>query len=168
MTNVRFLASLVMVALVALAVMFATQTTPAVGQSACYRGGGGTLWVAGSGCEWETQAGSTLDVQGVFQTTAPATTAVAEGFTITPVSAYMVITSAAAVSSSTTAAITTTGMGTGQQVIIRNGNASDAIILDGTGGTVECKADVTLGASDIIALIYNGTDWNCLFVRDNS
>jgi hypothetical protein len=167
--NTKLFGIVALVTLLALAVMFSgIVTTQTVAQSACYRGGGGALWVAGSGCEWETQAGSTLDVQGNLQFTPPDTTAVSADFTIVPASAYMVITSTAAVTSSATAAITTTGIGTGQQVIIRNGNASDAIIIDGTGGTVECKANVTLGASDIIALIFNGTDWNCLYVRDNS
>ncbi len=137
-------------------------------QGACYRAQGGAKWVGASGCEWETQAGSTLDVQGDLQLTPPTITAVAASFTIVPASAYMVITSTAEVTSSATAAITTTSIGTGETVIIRNGNASNVINIDGTGGTVECKANIALGASDVVALIYNGTDWNCLYVRDNS
>jgi hypothetical protein len=53
-------------------------------------------------------------------------------------------------------------------LIIRNGNAADAITIDGTGGTVECKANVALGAGDIVTLIFDGTDWRCQSVYDNS
>ena len=88
---------------------------------------------------------------------------------VIPTTSYIVLTSVtSALPLSTASSITTTGMTTGQIVTIRNGNAADTIVVDGTGGTVECKADVTLGASDTITLIFNGTEWNCLSVYDNS
>lgn len=89
-------------------------------------------------------------------------------FTITPTAPYVVISSDSAYTSNTTTPIATTGVVTGQVVIVRNGNASDALTIDGTGGTVECKANLVLGASDTTTFIFNGTAWNCLALYDNS
>jgi len=163
----------------------------------CYREAGGEKWVAGllgsTGCEWEMQSGATLDVQsGVTETHAnnvtfsgtvtqsgsvvmsglpyfpPQSEVVAAGFTITPTSRVVVLTSAAAVTSSATLAIITSTINAGTPLILRNGNASDVITIDGTGGTIECKANVALGASDTLTLVYNGLVWNCLSSYDNS
>lgn len=116
---------------------------------------------------------STLDVAGdttlagdVIYTPQAAT--VAAGFSLAPTAQYVVMTSAAAVTSSTTVGIITSTATTGQLIILRNGNASDVIIFDGTGGTVECKANVALGASDTLTLIFNGAAWNCVSSYDNS
>lgn len=89
-------------------------------------------------------------------------------FVITPTSPYIVMTSGAAYTSSTTTPIITTTATAGQVLILRNGNASDALVIDGTGGTVECKANVSLGASDTLTLIFNGSVWNCVAGYDNS
>lgn len=89
-------------------------------------------------------------------------------FVITPTAPYIVMTSNAAYTSSTSTPIITTTATAGQILILRNGNASDALVIDGTGGTVECKADVSLGASDTLTLIYNGSKWNCVAGYDNS
>ena len=89
-------------------------------------------------------------------------------FIITPTAPYIVLSSTGAYTSSTSLPIITTTATTGQLLIIRNGNAADALVIDGTGGTVECKANVTLGASDTLTLIYNGTVWNCVAGYDNS
>jgi len=95
------------------------------------------------------------------------TVVVTAGSTITPTGTYQVITSTAAVTTSTTTAIANGGE-TGDLLILRNANASNAITIDGTGGNVECKSDVALGAGDTLLLIWNGSDWNCLSSYDNS
>jgi hypothetical protein len=89
------------------------------------------------------------------------------GSIISSTETYALVTSAAAITTSTATAIQA-GTITGQLILLRNGNAADAITVDGTGGTVECKADVALGASDTLLLIWNGADWNCLSSYDNS
>lgn len=89
-------------------------------------------------------------------------------FVITPTSPYIVMTSDTSYTSSTTTPIITTTATAGQVLILRNGNASDALVIDGTGGTVECKANVSLGASDTLTLIFNGSAWNCVAGYDNS
>lgn len=89
-------------------------------------------------------------------------------YTITPTASYVILTSTQEVTSDTTLPIATSGIPTGTWLLLRNGNASSPINLDGTGGTVECKADIAMGASDVVELIFNGTAWNCIAVRDNS
>ena len=88
------------------------------------------------------------------------------GAIITPTGIYQPLTSAAAVTCSTTTCIAAGA--TGQLLILENQNASDAITIDGTGGTVECKADAVLAAGDTLTLIFDGTDWICLSGYDNS
>lgn len=56
----------------------------------------------------------------------------------------------------------------GKLLILHNMNATFPITIDGTGATVECKADVELGPKDTLTLIWNGADWNCLSSYDNS
>ncbi len=89
---------------------------------------------------------------------------------ITPTAPYIVMTSIGAATSATANGIITTTATAGQVLILLNGNASDALTLDGTGGTVECKANVVLGAGDTVTLIYEATDlvWYCLAGYDNS
>lgn len=146
---------------------------------ACYREQGGAKWVAGvigsDACEWEMQDGTVLDVQSGNTATfageliyGPQAETVAAGWSVTPTSPYVVMTSSAEVTSSTSTGIVTTTATAGQVVILRNGNASDVINVDGTGGTIECKADVAMGAGDTLTLIFNGTDWNCISSYDNS
>ena len=94
--------------------------------------------------------------------------AVTATFIITPTAPYIVLTSTGAYTSSTTTPIITTTAAAGQVLVVRNGNASDVLIIDGVGGTVECKANVALGASDTLTLIFNGLAWNCLAGYDNS
>lgn len=114
-----------------------------------------------------TVNGGALIASGGLRLTAQSET-VAAAWSITPAASYIVMTSSGAVASSTTAPLTTGAAVTGDVVVLRNGNAADTITVDGVGGTVECKADVVLGASDTLSLIYNGTEWNCLAVYDNS
>lgn len=96
-----------------------------------------------------------------------ATVAITEGSTITPTGTYQVITSSLAVTTSTSTAVADGGE-TGDVLILQNGNAAEEIIIDGTGANVECKSNVALGAKDILMLIWNGDDWNCLTTYDNS
>ena len=98
---------------------------------------------------------------------AAATIAVTAGAIITPTGTYQVITSTAAVTTSTTTAIAD-GSNTGALLLLRNANAADAIIVDGAGANVECNGNISLGANDVLGLIWNGTDWTCIFLRDNS
>ncbi len=86
---------------------------------------------------------------------------------ITPTGTYQPLTSGAAVTTSTSLAVYT-GTVTGDLLILENQNASDVIIIDGTGGNVECKTDVSLGTRDTLWLWWNGTDWACLSGYDNS
>lgn len=109
-----------------------------------------------------------IDVGTFLNLSAQSAISLTAGAIITPTGSYQLLTSAAWVTSSTTTPIETTGIETGDLLILRNANASDNITVDGTGGTVECKADVVLGASDTVTLIYNGSEWNCLANYDNS
>lgn len=108
-----------------------------------------------------------VDVGTWFNLSAQSTIALAEGGILTPTGTYQVITSTAAITTSVWKAIAD-GNETGDVLILRNGNAADAIIVDGTGANVECKANVSLGASDTLMLIWNGSDWNCVSNYDNS
>ena len=92
---------------------------------------------------------------------------VGAGATIVPTGTYQPITSAAGVTCNTTTCITA-GTFMGQLLILVNENASDTITIDGTGGNVECKSDVVLGAQDSLTLLWNGADWICLSGYDNS
>jgi len=80
------------------------------------------------------------------------------------------LTSSAEVTTSATVGIITTTATSGDVLILANNNAADVINVDGTGGSIECKANVALGASDTLTLWYNGTDsvWNCIASYDNS
>jgi len=91
-----------------------------------------------------------------------------DGNPITPTSTYVVLSSTGAATTSTTVPVVAAGHGAGELLILRNDNASDVITIDGTGGTVECKANVALGADDTLTLIYNGAAWNCVAGYDNS
>ena len=92
---------------------------------------------------------------------------VGSGATIVPTGTYQPLTSAASVTCDTTTCITA-GTFTGQLLILVNENAADTITIDGTGGNVECKSDVVLGAQDTLTLLWNGADWSCLSGYDNS
>lgn len=112
-------------------------------------------------------ASADVDVGTWLNLSAQSVIALSDGGIITPTGTYQVITSTAEVTTSTSIAIWD-GSETGDLLILRNGNAADVINIDGTGGNVECKANVALGASDTLTLIWNGSDWNCLSGYDNS
>ena len=109
-----------------------------------------------------------LDVGTLLNLNEGTTEVVTAGSVIVPISSMQPITSASAVTCSTTSCITTTGFSAGDVLFLRNDNAADVITIDGTGGTVECKTDVALGAADILMLIFGGTNWNCVSNYDNS
>jgi hypothetical protein len=56
----------------------------------------------------------------------------------------------------------------GKLLIVHNINATNVITVDGTGATVECKANVVLAPQDTLTLLWNGSDWICLSGYDNS
>jgi hypothetical protein len=98
----------------------------------------------------------------------PQTVSITGSFIITPTRSNILLTSTLAVTSSTSAAIITSTASAGDLLIIRNDNASDAIVLDGAGGTLECGANITLGADDVVTVMYDGAgDWRCVALRDN-
>lgn len=98
--------------------------------------------------------------------TASATVAVGAAATITPLGSYQPITSTTGVTTSTSTAIAD-GSAAGDVLILRNANASDTITVDGAGGNVECGGNIVLGANDALTLLWNGSDWSCLALRDN-
>lgn len=56
----------------------------------------------------------------------------------------------------------------GKRLLLYNINAAQVITIDGTGTTVECKADIVLGPTDTLELFWNGDDWKCIANYDNS
>ena len=108
-----------------------------------------------------------LDIGDWVNASARTPVVVSAGGIITPTGTYQPLTSTGVVAGSTSKAIAD-GVETGDLLLLRNANASDAITVDGTGGNVECKTDKALGAGDTLMLIWNGADWNCLSLADNS
>lgn len=106
-------------------------------------------------------------VVGDWAILTPSTTlTITAGGIITPTGTYQPISSSTAVTTSTTTAVAD-GAATGSFLVFRNANASNAIIIDGAGANVECGGNVTLGANDTLSLIWNGSDWVCIALRDN-
>lgn len=101
----------------------------------------------------------TMTAQTVFS--------VVMGIPITPTGLYQPLESAVYVTAGGTADIAA-GSGNGGLLTFLNINASQAITIDGTGGNVECKADVVLDAGDTLMLLWDGTNWRCLSGYDNS
>lgn len=110
----------------------------------------------------------TVQLDGLLRLS-PQTATVTTSFVITPVRSNIVLSSTGAATSSTTTGIITTTAKAGNIVILRNSNASAALVLDGTGGTIECGANISLGAQDSVWLMYDGSSkvWRCIALRDN-
>jgi len=127
-----------------------------------FQDGGSTVLSIGDGGMFTIDSGAM--VFGQQSETVTAT------FILTPTAPFILITSDSAYTSSTDTPVITTTATANQMLMIQNGNASDALTVDGTGGTIECKADVVLGAGDIMTLIYSESDlvWHCQSVYDNS
>ncbi len=129
----------------------------------------------GDGTPTFTQTGESAYIEGVFeaggdQVDTPATTfLVVYGVPITPTGMYQPITSATSTAGEAVTNIAApTDDTTGKVLELHNINASQVITIDGTGADVECKADIVMGAGDILGLRWNGTDWNCRYFYDNS
>jgi hypothetical protein len=99
--------------------------------------------------------------------TAQTAISITDGGIITPTGSYQPLESDGAVATATDVAMAP-GTTEGDLVLLENTNATGAITIDGTGAGVECKADVVLDAGDIITLLWNGTNWMCVAVHDNS
>jgi len=127
--------------------------------------------IGNAGTDFSSAGGLTLADKatvGTYLTLSAQAFTFGAGEPITPTKTYVVITTTASIATSTTVPIVAAGHAAGEILILRNGNASDTITIDGTGGTVECKADIVMGASDTATFINNGSKWNCLAVYDNS
>lgn len=109
-----------------------------------------------------------IDVGTFLNLSAQSTISVTAGAIITPTGSYQPLTSAAAGAACDTSTCISSGGETGDLLILHNINSTGVITLDGTGGTVECKADVNLDAGDTISFVWNGSAWNCVANYDNS
>lgn len=111
---------------------------------------------------------NTVQLDGLLRLS-PQALAVTGTFIITPTRSNIILSSTVAATSSTSTPVITTSARAGDVLIIRNANASNALVMDGTGGTVECGANVSLGAQDSLALLYDASSrvWRCWAVRDN-
>lgn len=78
-------------------------------------------------------------------------------FTITPTSGYHTLTASAARTSSTTQAIKD-GAREGQVLILEGTSDTNTITIKNSANT-KLNADCTLGAQDVLLLIWNGSDW---------
>jgi hypothetical protein len=87
------------------------------------------------------------------------------GETIDPTGTYHPITASGSVS--TSADGIAVGTYTGQLLLLVMEGAGD-VTVDGTGGNVECKANVALDTGDTLLLIWDGADWRCISNYDNS
>ena len=88
-----------------------------------------------------------------------------EGAPITATGTYQPITSTAAITTSTTCAVYS-GTVAGQLVYLVNENASNAIIVD-DGANTDLGGNVTLGAGDILKLLWDGANWLGMGTADN-
>lgn len=86
-------------------------------------------------------------------------------FTLSANPAYIWASSTAAVTSDTTTAIVD-GQYQGQLLLIKN-DGSFNVIVKNSANTDLGTADVTLGATDEMLVVWDGADWNKLFVADN-
>ena len=129
----------------------------------------------GNGTPTFTQDGEDAYIEGTTEMAADlimgAQTAISvvQGVPITPTGWYQPIQSSGAPLAATASAIAApTGDVNGTRLLLYNINSSQVITIDGTGTTVECKADVVLGATDTLELFWNGDDWKCISSYDNS
>ena len=138
--------------------------------------GGSTITAGGqtitAGGQTITAGGLTLtagqlDIGDWVNASARTPVAVSAGSIITPTGTYQPLTSTGVVAGSTSKAIAD-GVETGDLLLLRNANASGRDHRGRHGRNVECKTDKALGAGDTLMLIWNGADWNCLSLSDNS
>ncbi|KKL27108.1 hypothetical protein LCGC14_1855830 [marine sediment metagenome] len=131
----------------------------------------------GDGTPSFTQDGEDAYVEGVLEAAsdvimgAQSTISVVFGIPITPTGWYQPIESAdfgAGDGQAVTPIAAPSGDTNGTRLLLYNINASQVITIDGTGTTVECKADVILAPTDTLELFWNGDDWKCISNYDNS
>ena len=131
----------------------------------------------GDGTPTFTQDGEDAYVEGVLEAAsdvimgAQSTISVVFGIPITPTGWYQPIESAdfgAGAGQVVTPIAAPSGDTNGTRLLLYNINASQVITIDGTGTTVECKADVILAPTDTLELFWNGDDWKCISNYDNS
>ncbi len=102
---------------------------------------------------------------------AQATISITFGTAFTPTGRYQPISSfdfGAGAGQVATAITAPTDDTNGKLLLLTNVNATQVITIDGTGTTVECKADIVMGPEDMLSLLWNGDDWNCISFYDNS
>lgn len=165
---------------------------PTTGQAniPCYRQQGGAKTVAGSGCEYEFQSGSTIDVQSgvtfgavdltvsddltvtddvfvgddlnVADIIGSTFTTITLGYagTITPTGVYQQLTAAAARGTSSVANPTA-----GRLVVLIN-VGSNTITLTDTG-TLKLSGNIALGQYDSLTMVGDGTNWIQLATTNN-
>jgi len=129
----------------------------------------------GNGSPTFTQDGEDVYIEGATELggdvfLSPQTTfVVVMGVPITPTGYYQPMTTSVPGAGGLVSPIAApTDDTTGKLLLLHNIDASDVITIDGTGATVECKADVILDAQDTLSLIWNGDDWVCISNFDNS
>lgn len=129
----------------------------------------------GNGSPTFTQDGEDAYIEGAIELggdvfLSPQTTfVVVMGVPITPTGYYQPMTTSVPGAGGLVSPIAApTDDTTGKRLLLHNIDASDVITIDGTGTTVECKADIILDAQDTLSLIWNGDDWICISNYDNS
>lgn len=124
-----------------------------------------------------TQTGEDLYVEGTVELATDlimgpqSTISVVFGIPITPTGWYQPIQSAdfgTGAGQAVTPIAAPANDTNGTRLLLYNINASQVITIDGTGTTVECKADIVLGSTDTLELFWNGDDWKCIANYDNS
>lgn len=127
----------------------------------------------GNGTPTFTQDGEDAYIEGTLELAenlvmgAQTTFSVVLGIPITPTGLYQPLTSGVPTAGALVSPIAAGGT-IGERLVLHNINATQVITIDGTGTTVECQADVVLGAQDTLELLWNGADWICLTNYDNS
>ena len=152
----------VSIALIAIAgLIFGIQEFAAAqSQAKCYLEAGAAKAVATSGCEYEFQSGSTLDIQsgvvmsnaGFEQLTAQAAISVTDGSVVTPTGSYQPLESGGAVT-----ATLSNGCTAGRRVTFIN-TVAQAIIISETA-TSALSGNATLNQYDAMMVLCDGTRW---------
>ncbi|HUV95813.1 MAG TPA: hypothetical protein VMX14_13440 [Anaerolineae bacterium] len=110
---------------------------------------------------------SLVDIGTWMNLSAQAAVSIADGESITPTGTYQPITTTTGAAFTTSTSIPiVAGTRAGDILILENINSA-AITVDGTGGTVECTADLVLATRDTATLLWNGTAWICLMLYHN-
>lgn len=129
----------------------------------------------GNGTPTFTQDGEDFYVEGTTEladdwvVTPQSTFVVVMSLPITPTGYYQPMTTTAPAQPSLVSPIAAPTDDTiGKLLRLHNIDSTDAITVDGTGTTVECKSDIVMDVQDILDLMWNGDDWVCTSFYDNS